>query len=61
MFAYALQERNTEKVERLESLIIKMKQYESYFRAAPEAFIQITFRIITFSRNMERQSEGIKV
>jgi hypothetical protein len=26
-----------------------MKQYESYFRAAPEAFIQIAARIIHWS------------
>ncbi len=57
-FTYTLQEENAEKAERLESLIMKMKQYESFFRAAPEAFIQITFRIITWSPTQEYHAEG---
>ncbi|KAJ6625685.1 hypothetical protein Bhyg_16313 [Pseudolycoriella hygida] len=49
LFSYAFEEKNAEKYERLESLLIKMKQYEAFFRAAPEAFIQITFRIVHWS------------
>ncbi|KAG4069047.1 hypothetical protein HA402_008358 [Bradysia odoriphaga] len=51
LFSYAFEEKNAEKYERLESLLIKMKQYEAFFRAAPEAFIQITFRIVHWSNH----------
>lgn len=57
LFSYAFEEEDVEKYERLESLLMKMKQYESYFRAAPEAFIQITFRIVSWSNNAEWHSE----
>lgn len=58
LFAYAFQEHNADKYERLESLLIKMKQYESFFRAAPEAFIQITFRIVHWSNREHYHDEG---
>lgn len=35
-----------------------MKQYESFFRAAPEAFVQITVRILTWSWRKEIHAEG---
>lgn len=35
-----------------------MKQYEAFFRAAPEAFIQITFRIVRWSNRSDWQDEG---
>jgi len=60
LFTYAFEEEDAEKFERLESLLTRMKQYESYFRAAPEAFIQITFRIISWSDKVEFHAEGIK-
>jgi len=47
-----------EKFERLESLVTKMKQYESFFRAAPEAFLQITYRIVSWENDRVFESEG---
>lgn len=35
-----------------------MKQYEAFFRAAPEAFIQITFRIVNWSNRAHWNDEG---
>lgn len=35
-----------------------MKQYEAFFRAAPEAFIQITFRIVHWSNRNHWDYEG---
>jgi len=58
LFLYAFEEKNADKFERLESLLIRMKQYESYFRAAPEAFIQITYRIINWTESYHFDSEG---
>jgi len=58
LFTYALDEEHAEKFERLESLLIKMKQYESFFRASPEAFVQITFRIVHFSLERKFGFEG---
>jgi len=48
LVTYAFEEDDAEKFERLESLLTKMKQYESFFRAAPEAFIQMTYRIVSW-------------
>ncbi|CAL8089666.1 unnamed protein product [Orchesella dallaii] len=50
LFVLSFREHEAERFERLESLLTRMKQYESFFRAAPEAFVQLTFRIITWSR-----------
>lgn len=58
LFVLSFQEENAERYERLESLLTRMKQYESFFRAAPEAFVQLTFRIITWSRTKEFHAEG---
>ncbi len=58
LFSYAFEEKNADKYERLESLLIKMKQYEAFFRAAPEAFIQITFRIVRWSNRSDWHDEG---
>ncbi len=59
LFVLSFQEENAERYERLESLLTRMKQYESFFRAAPEAFVQLTFRIITWSRAKEFHAEGM--
>jgi hypothetical protein len=35
-----------------------MKQYESFFRAAPEAFLQITYRIVSWDNAKAFDYEG---
>lgn len=59
LFILSLREHEADKFERLESLLTRMKQYESFFRAAPEAFIQLTFRIISWSRAKVFEEEGM--
>jgi hypothetical protein len=58
LFAYAFEEEDAEKFERLEALLTKMKQYESFFRAAPEAFLQITYRIVSWDNAKAFDYEG---